>query len=281
MTEELTTNSETETLVNNVAETTAISESATDTSWLDGLPEEIRSSQSLSKFKDVSGLAQSYLEAEKSLSSRIALPDEKADNDIWSKFYQKLGMPEDKRYTDKRMPEDEHPDAEEYLKAYEEMFYDSGLSKRQGEKLLGSLYNYSNQIEQQTQEKNKSEMEKTKVSNIDWLKSSYGNDFDSRMGSMQAALKEFGSKELAQMLEDSLYAPALVDMLSKVGNTLKSDSLVTGNEKAPISNKDQALKEIKKLENDSDFVVKLSSKNHAGHKEAVSRMNELHNIAYS
>ena len=40
-------------------------------SWLASLPEEIRKAESLSKFKDVSSLAQSYLEAEKSLNQRV------------------------------------------------------------------------------------------------------------------------------------------------------------------------------------------------------------------
>ncbi|MCC8399163.1 MAG: hypothetical protein LN563_01060, partial [Rickettsia endosymbiont of Platyusa sonomae] len=40
--------------------------------WLANMPEEIRKAESLGKFKDVSSLAQSYLEAEKSLNQRVA-----------------------------------------------------------------------------------------------------------------------------------------------------------------------------------------------------------------
>lgn len=248
-----------------------VNDTVESNSWLDNMPDDIRGNQSLSKFKDVTSLAQSYLAAEKALSSRVAIPADDADEEQWGKFYQRLGVPEDKIYTSERKGEDE-----KYIKDYEEMFFSSGISKRQGEKLLKHLYDYSSKLQQE----NRLESDRIKSENFDWLKSNYGNDFDVRMSSMQAALKEYGSKELADMLEDNMYAPALVDMLAKVGSTLKSDSLVTGEEKAVISEKDSALREIKALENDNDFMVKLANKNHAGHDAAVARMTELHSIAY-
>ncbi|MFY9589638.1 hypothetical protein [Rickettsia endosymbiont of Halotydeus destructor] len=242
------------------------------TSWLSSLPAELQKAESLNKFKDISSLANSYLEAEKSLNSRIAIPKNDAAEEDWHKFYSRLGLPEDKKYTDKREAEDE-----QYLRQYEEMFYQSGLSKRQGEKLLGSLYNYSTDLQSRQQE----ELEGVRNSNIDWLKKHYNDGFDSKMSVMQAALSKFGTKELAGLIEESNYSPALVDLLVKVGETLKSDSLVTGNEKPVILGAESELKEIKKLESDHDFMVKYRNKNHTGHGSAVTQMNELYTIAYN
>ena len=251
--------------------TTQLETEIATSTWLGSLPPEVRSAPSLAKFKDIPSLAQSYLEAEKALSSRVALPKEDSSDEEWSKFYSKLGVPEDKKYTDNRSKEDE-----EYLKAYEEMFYKQGLSKRQGQKLLDSMYSFSQDLQKRQQE----EMEKTRSSNTEWLKSNYGDEFDSKMTVMQAALMKFGTKELANMVEETNYAPALVDLLVKVGQTLKSDSLVTGSEKSSTSSPDNALKEIKRLESDSEFMVKLGNKNHTAHDEAVKRMEELYKIAY-
>lgn len=239
--------------------------------WLANMPEEIRKAESLGKFKDVSSLAQSYLEAEKSLNQRVAVPKDDSSDEDWHKFYCRLGLPEDKRYTDKRSKEDE-----EYLTRYEDMFYQSGLSKRQGEKLLNSLYGFSQDLQKQQQ----SAIEQTRHSHIDWLKSNYGEGFDSKMTVMQAALSKFGTKELAGLIEDSHYAPALVDLLVRVGETLKSDSLVTGKELPTINNRDGALAEIEKLESDPEFVVKLRSRDHTGHEQAVKRREQLYKIAY-
>ncbi|WP_425364643.1 hypothetical protein [Candidatus Tisiphia endosymbiont of Mystacides longicornis] len=239
--------------------------------WLDNMPEEIRKSESLGKFKDVSSLAQSYLEAEKSLNQRVAVPKDDSSDEEWHKFYCWLGLPEDKKYTDKRSKEDE-----EYLTRYEDMFYQSGLSKRQGEKLLNSLYGFSQDLQKQQQ----NAIEQTRHSHIDWLKNTYGNAFDNKMTVMQAALSKFGTKELAGLIEDSHYAPALVDLLVRVGETLKSDSLVTGKELPGINSREAALSEIDKLDSDPEFVVKLKTKDHTGHEQAVKRMQQLYKIAY-
>jgi len=150
--------------------TTTDNETESPTSWLTGLPEDLRKAESLSKFKDVSSLAQSYLEAEKSLNKRVAVPGHEASSDEWHKFYSRLGLPEDKRYLDQRSKEDE-----EYLSQYEDMFYQSGLSKKQGEQLLGLLYDYSKKLGQEQQGR----LEQDRNANIDWLKSNYGDAFDS------------------------------------------------------------------------------------------------------
>jgi len=98
---------------------------------------------------------------------------------------------------------------------------------------------------------------------------------------MQAALAKYGSKELAGLIEEVNYSPALIDLLVKAGSGLKSDSLVTGEQSRSITGSEQAAAEIKRLEADTDFMVKLSSKNHTGHNEAVRKMAELYNIVYS
>jgi len=240
-------------------------------SWLASLPEEVRSAPSLSKFKDIGALAQSYLEAEKALSGRVALPKEDSSDEEWGKFYARLGLPEDGKYLEQREPDDE-----EYIKAYEEMFLQQGLSKRQGRRLLDSMYKFSSDLQKRRQE----EIEKERSSNTEWLKSSYGNEFDAKMTVMQAALHKFGTKELASLVEETSYAPALVDLLVKVGETLKSDSLVTGSVADAKNDPKSALAEIKRLEGTDEFMVKLRDKNHTGHAEAVKRMEELYKIAY-
>ena len=257
--------------ISNMQEQPNLSDSREAGSWLDNLPPEVRTAPSLAKFKDASALAQSYLEAEKALSSRVALPKEDSSDEEWSKFYAKLGLPENGQYLEHRVPEDE-----EYLKAYEDMFYSQGLSKRQGQKLLDSMYKFSQDLQKRQQE----ELERVRSSNTEWLKSNYGNDFDTKMTVMQAALSKFGNKELANLVEETSYAPALVDLLVKVGETLKSDSLVTGGTPAAKNDPKSALNEIKRLESDPEFMVKLGNKNHPGHESSVQKMEELYKIAY-
>ncbi len=238
--------------------------------WLEGLPGELRQVQSLSKFKDVAALARSYLEAEKALSSKVTLPREESSDEEWQKFYHRLGLPEDKRYTISRLPEDE-----QQLQLYEEMLYNAGVSKRQGQRLLESM----GKLSQEMRQKQQAELEKERQSNLEWLQKRYGDEFEGSISLLQAALSKFGSKELAQLVEDSGYSPALVDLLVKVGQTLKSDALISG-ELAGKTGSKNALAEIKRLEDDGEFMVKLRSKNHPAHAEAVRQLEELYKQAY-
>ncbi|MDN3031329.1 MAG: hypothetical protein QMO91_08590 [Candidatus Tisiphia sp.] len=54
-------------------------------------------------------------------------------------------------------------------------------------------------------------------------------------------MSKFGSKELAELIEGSNYSPALIDLLVRVGETLKSDSLVTGKELPGINSREAAM----------------------------------------
>jgi len=60
----------------------------TDT-WLDSLPEDMRSNPTLSKFKDSEGLAKSYIELERMQSRSITMPGEHATDEDWDKYYTK------------------------------------------------------------------------------------------------------------------------------------------------------------------------------------------------
>jgi hypothetical protein len=138
------------------------------------------------------------------------------------------------------------------------------------------MYEYSNNL----QGKQKEEMEKINSSNLSWLKNNYGDEFDSKMNLMQAALKQYGSKELASIIEESNYSPAIVDMLVRAGASLPSDRLVTGQSKEDLKTPESALNKIKELESTPEFMVKFRDKNHPSHSEAVRKMEGLYKLAY-
>ena len=243
--------------------------------WQNSLSEDLRSSESLGKFKDINSLAKSYLEAEQNLAKRISIPEDSSPAEEWGKFYQKLGMPEDKKYLelDARSSYDD-----KHLSSLEAMLFESGISKRQGQSLLNALHKYSNS----EQEKQKAEDEELRKKNLDWLNKAYSDKFNEKVNVMKLALQKFGSKELAEMVESTGYNPAIVDLLVKVGKNLKPDSLITSSENKidNIEGPESALKEIKKLESDDNFMLKYKARDHAGHADAVKRLNDLYDLAY-
>src|SRR5581483_740520 len=74
-------------------------------SWHASLPEDLRSNQSLGKFKDVGSLAKSYVELEKHQGGALRLPGEDAKPEDWDAFYNKLGRPESPDKYEVKRPE--------------------------------------------------------------------------------------------------------------------------------------------------------------------------------
>ena len=249
----------------------ATSEAATAADWLQSLPEEFK--KPLAKFKDVSGLARSYLEAEKTLSKRLAIPDEKASIDEWGQFYNKLGRPEDKKYleADERNVEDQ-----DLLAKYETVLYESGISKRQGQDLLKRFETLTSELAVNSN----TNLQAQKDQHLASLQKTYGDTFDQKIPLMSAAMQKIGSKDLADLVAQTQYHPGLMQLLISYGETLKSDALISGTTMPKVIGKESALAEIKRLTCDQNFMVQYTTDG-LGHDAAVKQMMELHQIAYA
>jgi len=251
---------------------------ASNITWRDTLPDGLKNTPSLAKFRDLESLAKSYLEGEKAFSSRIAIPKEDAPNADWEAFYRKVGRPEDRKY----VPDEERvADEEGLLAAYEEMLYDSGLSVRQGRQVFAKMREFSAQMESETAKARESERQE----NLKILEKAFGDQMELKMNQIKAALGKFGSDAsgkqiLAALVEQTNYNPALVQFLSSVGENLASDRLVTGDVPPPLpTSREAALAEIKRLENDGDFQVNYWSNDFEKRQEPIKRVNDLYKIA--
>ena len=247
--------------------------------WREGLPEELRNAPSLLKFKDQASLIKSYLEGEKAFSSRIPIPKDDATDADWDAFYNKIGRPEDKRYRPENLSisEDEEP----ILSRYEEILHSSGLTKKQGQKVLGHMIELSAQMDAEA----KTREETVRSQNLTALEKIFGDQMDLRVKQIEAALGQFGtdasgSQDLAVLVEQTNYHPALVQFLSSVGEKLASARLVTGDSPALTTEKQAALDKIKKLEMDEAFQVDYRGNDFEKRQKAISRMDELHKVVY-
>ena len=66
------------------------SQSAPPDSWRDVLPDELKESSSLEKFKSPEDLAKSYLHLEQKLGRAVPIPTEEAGEETWKEFEQRL-----------------------------------------------------------------------------------------------------------------------------------------------------------------------------------------------
>jgi len=248
--------------------------------WREGLPDDLKNSPSLVKFKDKASLVKSYLEGEKALSMRVAIPKENANEAEWEAFYKKIGRPEDKRYR----PDDLAVSGEEdeaVLARYEDLFHASGLTKKQGQAVLSRMIEASAQMEEEA----KAKAETTRAQNLKTLEEAFGEKMDLNIKQIQAALGQFGEEaslrqELAVLVEETGYNPALVQFLSRVGEKLGSDRLVTGDSPKLSTLKQTALEEIKKLESDPAFQLQYRGSDFEKRQDAINKMRELYKAAY-
>lgn len=263
----------------NKSDVTSIDSGKETGKWLEGLPDDLRGVKSLSKFNDLTSLAKSYIELEKNLDKRIIMPGDEASDEDWGKLFIKLGMPEDKKYiTDEKKAEllKNNLTDGETLSLYEELFHKGNLTKRQGEKILEQIIENAQNANEELIKVQKASRE----ANMAKFYEVYKDQTSEKLNILKGVMSKYGSAELVDLVEETNYAPVLIDLLLKLGEGIRSDSLVSGKSEPTISDKETAVKEIKRLESDKEFMLKYAGKSHIGHKQAVSELNDLYEIAY-
>jgi len=250
----------------------------TTATWIEGLNDEYKTNTSLNKFPDVNSLVKSYVEMEKLNGSRISIPSDDASDEDIAKFYNKLGRPEDKNYfddKDKAAFKDILND--ETVKSYQDIFHKHGLTKAQGKALVNEFVNSS----KGNQEEYNKLLEQEMQENFDVLSKKYGDKIDEKIKLVEVAISKHGSEELSDLVEATNYHPALVDLLITLGSGNVSDNLVTGKTQQTITDKENAKKELKKLESDKDFMLQYNDRDNPANETAIKRMKELYELAYN
>ena len=105
-----------------------------DTSWLAGLPEDLRESPHLTRYKTQEELARGMIEAQTFISStRPTVPKEDAAPEEWGKFFNSLGCPEKPEGYEIAKPEklpEGFPYSEELDKQWQGWAHKAGLAAR-------------------------------------------------------------------------------------------------------------------------------------------------------
>lgn len=235
--------------------------------WKEGI--DANYTDSIKDFESIGDLVKDY-HTLKSTPKGLVVPD---DNGDWDKFYNQLGRPTDKRYINVEDKE------REGVAPYEEIFYNSGLSKKQGEKLLTALIEKANN----DYKANEAANQKFKDDYAKKLKDKYGDNLESTMNLVNSTLSTYGDTdgEIKNLIESGQTPIGFLDLMVNVGKSLAPDKLITGQSKTTLSGKEVAQKEIDKLNGDKTFMQKYQDKAHPKHEEAVKMMQKLYEQAYA
>lgn len=178
----------------------------------------------LSKFEDISGLANSYIELEKKQGSMHTIPGEKATQEELDAFYKRLGKPEaaDKYSFDQKY---------EAEKRFAEAAFKANLSDKQAKELYDFILNIG-----ESQKTQYGELLAKKAKETDaLLQKEYGNLFEQKIGNYTKALKLLGDGEVMKQLEETglAYDPGFVKLMINAGEALGESKAVIGNGTTP------------------------------------------------
>ena len=252
----------------------ASSENNPLSTWRDSLPEDIRNDPSLQSFKDVDGLAKSYIHAQKMVGSeKTSIPrDDWTDSD-WAGHYDKLGRPD--TYENYKNPDGVEADLTDSKKA----LYEAGLSSRQADTVLAHFNEMREGLLAESDQKFEQNVNEAREE----LTKEYGRDAAHKLDVAKGVLQKFGSQELIDQLNDSGMGNnvELIKALVNVGDLIIEDDVRGGRSTIALDSNNNALSEINVLKGDNTFIEKLNNRNAIGHKEAVERWQHLHAVAFA
>lgn len=250
-------------------------------SWRDSLPEDLKNHPGLQDFKDVPGLAKSYLDNQKYIGKdKIVIPGEDDENG-WNEVYTKLGRPEKSDDYEYSVPDElkDAPIDEEAIKDARETFHKLGLTKKQAEGIF-ELYNKGVVSKMQG---TINQLNETRRISEETLKTKWGHAYEQNLNIAKNAMTELGDPNLVNTLNETGLGNdvRVIEMFYNIGLKISEDSSKGANQGGSfISTPEQAKAKIAQKYNDDKFMAAYNSVTHPEHKAAVQQMSDLFKQAY-
>jgi|TARA_R110000744_G_scaffold90294_5_gene175348 hypothetical protein len=258
----------------------SVEETGSSEDFRGSISEDLRNDPSLADFKDVNGLAKSYIHAQRMVGSdKISMPSDTSTPDDWNEFYNKLGRPETYELERPGLPEGldyNQPMEENMLK----IMHESGMSNKQ----VNAVYNgYMNSITEEFGSQN-SGREAQQTEWRDQLKRDFGLAYDQEIDVAKRAASEFGGQEFLSWLDESGQGdnPMMVKMMAKIGKSMLESGREPEGETSGfgVMTPDSARQEIGRLQRDPNFMKQYSDSETDGHTTAIEKMQRLFSFAY-
>jgi len=194
-------------------------------SWLDDLPDPLKSSKSLAKFKDVSTLAKSYEELEKKIGRSVEVPSKDAKPEEWAKFLARIGRPEKADdYEFERV--DGFEAAPEFMQEVREAFHAAGLTKKQASEVMRFIGTKT----ASGQKDRAAAREAAAHEGFKALKDAWGYDYDTKIELARRFVERTGGRDALEHLKGLGVDndPRLLALFAAAGEATGAHKFVTG-----------------------------------------------------
>lgn len=240
-------------------------QASNEANFSESLPEDLRGDATLQKFKDVGGLAKSYLELQKMTGSSVRIPGENATPEEQAKFFARLGRPESpEKYALQRPELPEGMKWDEKLEGeFRSTAHQIGLNDKQAQALLGWYSKW--QLGQM--ENFEAGMKQTEEA----LKKEWGGDYEGKKALAQRAVVKLVDEEAQNILLNTALGnnASLIKLFARVGEILGESPSPHGESSMEAG----ASEEILAIMNNPKHAY--WNDRDSGHEEAVQKMKAL------
>lgn len=240
--------------------------------WLASLPDDLKTSKSLAKFKDVENLARGYENAQKLIGrDRITIP--KTDEEFRD-AYTKLGCPDDpKKYTfkydDSKLSEVHRGALAKDVEMFREWAKEAGLNNAQANAIINRYAGQAGVFAAEDAARCSAEMQACESA----LRSEWGEAYEVKLAVANRVLSRFGDQGMIQAIADSGLGrnPGFVRMMVKLGEMSQEDVGLDKTGGSQVMTPDALREQIAELQNHPAYL----DASHPEHKVVVDRVQKL------
>lgn len=240
--------------------------------WMQGLPEELRTDKSLATFKDLPSLAKSFVTTKQMVGkAKVAIPSDTSGEGEWNEFWKAAGRPDTADDYGLKRP-DEMPAEmfnEELAKSAQQVFHKIGLSKKQAEALLAFNTQSALSAHKQAQQAATDAQEEAKAAlTSEW---GHGKGYEAKLHLGNVAIEQgvAGNEDFrAKIVQKFGNDPDFIKFAANLGGKFAEHGVkVTQSAFTPA--------EIQDRINEAMSAPEYSNAGHPGHKAAVARVQRM------
>jgi len=192
------------------------------TSWQDSLSDELKTNPSLKSFDSVENLAKSYVHAQGLIGKKgVFVPDNKATDEEWGKFYDSIGRPKAEEYN-LDAPKDVKVN-EKLVSTFKDLAHKNGLLPKQAQAILEGFVTQEQAMHTEVSTDNEAQ----KATAIKELRTEWGAGYGKKIEQAKVAINEFGSEGFREFLDSKGLSDDvhMIKLLANMGATLSEDKL--------------------------------------------------------
>ena len=257
-----------------------VAEVKEDTWQTQYLSEDLQGNDTLSKFKDVGSLGNSYVELQKLVGSRVKVPTDDSTEEDVNSFYNQIGRPESPEKYSIDLPSDSYP--QEVIQSFLKEAHASGLTNKQAQAAI----NFYNTIETDGQINSDAAMQQAKVDAESALKKEWGpSEYAKELAVSRRAFNRFADDDLKAFVNETGVTNnvAMIKFLNRIGKAFSEPDMGGAGKDSGSIDGDSAKIEISAMLKDKThkYNEALFDNTHPKHAEAMSYRDHLYDIVYA